>query len=1117
MEYDSFGRLIKGWLPKNEKRNSYTTADVYLVYDAQGNCTYRSENEGVETDYVYTKAGLLKEQTTDNYRTSYEYNASGKVTKVINPDDTWTASAYDKAGHLLYESISGNTAAVQYSYDNNGNVKTVTDRNGNVTEYEYDVMNRVTNEKLAGLSEIAVSYDSLGRKHSETDGEKSSHTYEYDRLGRVVKETVNTKPQTVLYYEYDARGNVIKFTDAAGTVFKRTYTKTDLLSEEKVYAKENGNEVLKKTRTYSYDEGGALKSVSDGDNTVYYNGADSEYQPDAYGKTRKEKWSRTGFEMSYDYDSLNRLTSVTTPDNKTETYTYNKNSQVSAIDGLIKGTLSYNKSRIEAVSLNNGLKKTFSYNEAGLISEISYSSIENKSLKSGFEYLYDNNFNIKERKDKDTQNKDTFTYDGLNRLVTLSLKGKFSNDTYEQFNLVNMSEIDRDIDGMAVEQKGQFYQADKVTLDEKGKSFVYDFTEEKEIQKIELFKTNLERKSRIRERDLHIYTKQNEPDGWRELTPDNWNYVVDSKNQSIHFNLKTSLKTQFIKIRTIWDDRDLYNNNVSDYVTFSNESVQKMIRIWTLENKRNEVYSYDKNSNRLTLTENGKNRNYTYYKNSAEGNTACVMYDGKWWYTYDANGNRTARATNAVHNNNEVTLDKTGEYWEYTWDYHNRLIKVQQFNAPDNAQNVKVQYTYDVMNRRIERVSYTNETTVKTQYTYGRNGAMTYQKKTAGTSVTSRTFIYLNNQMVGFMDKTEDGIETIRNTVTDIQGSVIEVYDEDNNLLWKSNYTAFGIKAGETTKLLDFDGLYTGCDSDAETGLSYHLNRWRSEDGDSWLSEDPARDGMNWYGYCGQNPVNFYDKDGLSTTRDDFAYQQRMEAKDSESYQKTFEMERQAAIENQGISNTEYNRYYQDGTPKNPEYEDTQNKLNYLVHVFENEQNKIIDKPFKQKVIEKKYGYGNFLCLITSILNAYISDGVVTQRFMDREFAGIIRNNIINKTGHENFGALTNIPKFSQQIARALGLDGYYSFVKKVTFTNNKRITDRLTLNSVEDFYNSEYKYGLVNCLKPYHVAKSRTTSFDHYELIRNNPFYDIKNPGEGDGIGNYYIFNIAPLGYFEF
>ena len=428
-----------------------------------------------------------------------------------------------------------------------------------------------------------------------------------------------------------------------------------------------------------------------------------------------------------------------------------------------------------------------------------------------------------------------------------------------------MSEIDRDIDGMASDQRAslnrQFFPADKVTLDEKGKSFVYDFKEEKEIQKIDLFKTNLEKTSRICERDLHIYTKQNEADGWSELTPDNWNYVVDPENQSIHFNLKTSLKTRFIKIRTIWDDRDIDNNNVSDYVTFSNESVQKMIRIWTLDDKRNEAYGYDKNSNRTSLTENGKIRNYNYYKNAAEGNTARVMYDGKWWYTYDANGNRTARASNAVHNNNEVKLDKTCEYWEYTWDYHNRLIKVEQYNAPDNAQNVVVEYEYDALNRRIERTSRTKAEAEVTQYAYGRNGAITYWKKE--NSGSSRTFAYLNNQITAFLDKSDDGTEKLYYTVTDIQGSVTEVYDEEGFLVWKSGYTAFGIKAGETTNLIDFDGLYTGCDFDAETGLTYHWNRWRSEDGDSWLTQDPARDGLNWYGYAGQNPTNYFDQNGL--------------------------------------------------------------------------------------------------------------------------------------------------------------------------------------------------------------------------------------------------------------
>ena len=304
-----------------------------------------------------------------------------------------------------------------------------------------------------------------------------------------------------------------------------------------------------------------------------------------------------------------------------------------------------------------------------------------------------------------------------------------------------------------------------------------------------------------------------------------------------------------------------------------------MIRIWTIENSKDEFYKYDKNSNRITLETYTTKNDYAYYKNVDNGNTARVMYDGKWWYTYDANGNRTARARNAEHNGNVVNIDKSDEYWEYEWDYHNRLVKVKQYNAPDNSSNVCVEYTYDALNRRIERISRTKTEPEVTQYAYGRNGALTYQEKTAGSSVTTRSFVYLNNQITGFMD-TENGTESIRYAVTDIQGSVTEVYDENNRLLWKSGYTAFGIKAGETTNLIDFEGLYTGCDIDAETGLTYHWNRWRSEDGSTWLSQDPARDGLNWYGYAGQNPVNYIDVIGL------FYYNADGQYSSSENYEK---------------------------------------------------------------------------------------------------------------------------------------------------------------------------------------------------------------------------------------
>ncbi|SEQ92836.1 RHS repeat-associated core domain-containing protein, partial [Treponema bryantii] len=193
-----------------------------------------------------------------------------------------------------------------------------------------------------------------------------------------------------------------------------------------------------------------------------------------------------------------------------------------------------------------------------------------------------------------------------------------------------------------------------------------------------------------------------------------------------------------------------------------------------------------------------------------------------------------------------------------------------------------VEYTYDANNHRIERISKTNSVAETTQYAYGRNGALTYQKKIIGNKITSRTFSYLNNQIIGFTDLDSDGTEYVRYTVTDIQGSVTEVYDDNVSLLWKSGYTAFGIKAGENIKLLDFEGLYTGCDYDAETSLTYHWNRWRSEDGEFWLSEDPARDGINWYGYAGQNPISHSDINGLEDTLSAWQYQKDMQARAEE-------------------------------------------------------------------------------------------------------------------------------------------------------------------------------------------------------------------------------------------
>jgi RHS repeat-associated protein len=63
-----------------------------------------------------------------------------------------------------------------------------------------------------------------------------------------------------------------------------------------------------------------------------------------------------------------------------------------------------------------------------------------------------------------------------------------------------------------------------------------------------------------------------------------------------------------------------------------------------------------------------------------------------------------------------------------------------------------------------------------------------------------------------------------------------------------------------------------GHESDANTGLIYMRARYMDPVLGRFLSEDPGRDGANWFVYCGSNPINKVDTDGrTSCSMDDIS------------------------------------------------------------------------------------------------------------------------------------------------------------------------------------------------------------------------------------------------------
>ena len=91
------------------------------------------------------------------------------------------------------------------------------------------------------------------------------------------------------------------------------------------------------------------------------------------------------------------------------------------------------------------------------------------------------------------------------------------------------------------------------------------------------------------------------------------------------------------------------------------------------------------------------------------------------------------------------------------------------------------------------------------------------------------------------------------------RGDTIQMYNDttETNYL----YDAYGNQQTETTTDIN-PFRYCGEYYDAETGFIYLRARYYDPTIGRFISEDPIRDGLNWYAYANNNPVMFVDPSG---------------------------------------------------------------------------------------------------------------------------------------------------------------------------------------------------------------------------------------------------------------
>ena len=303
--------------------------------------------------------------------------------------------------------------------------------------------------------------------------------------------------------------------------------------------------------------------------------------------------------------------------------------------------------------------------------------------------------------------------------------------------------------------------------------------------------------------------------------------------------------------------------------------------------------SYNVDGNISSITETGKpSKTYTY---DNTGKLVSETSEGKYTadYTFDNRQNRITKAytdladggNNAVINytynlkNQLVSEQKTCgsklDITDYEYDFNGNLYTKTHREYDENP-NAEPQLEISQTPSGIERYTFNaldmpvsaNINGIETTYTYDGNNLRT--SKTSGGTTTE--FLYDGVNVIG--EKTNTDVKTyIRGKEIlldsdgifyhhDTHGSVSALVNAQNEVLAQNIYDAYG--AGNISHLSPFG--YCGEYFDSETGFVYLRNRYYDPNTGRFISQDPIKDGDNWYVYANNNPIMFFDPFGLAPT-----------------------------------------------------------------------------------------------------------------------------------------------------------------------------------------------------------------------------------------------------------
>ncbi|MBU7047927.1 MAG: RHS repeat-associated core domain-containing protein, partial [Theionarchaea archaeon] len=492
---------------------------------------------------------------------------------------------------------------------------------------------------------------------------------------------------------------------------------------------------------------------------------------------------------SYTYGSLFGLTRITYPDSEYEEYTYDTSGNVASYTDA-EG----NSTHLIYDALYRLTQIQYDQSVISFAYDLNSNRIrmdDNSPSEGDYcEYIYDewNRLATETRHISQTAYTITYQYDIASRLTTLTYPDNMQ-ILYSYDDLNRIAEIKRYTDGVT----------DEILLDNvqyNTESLLTQFDYGNDLRALFSYDS--------RDRISTIAVKN------QETSYLNLNYSYDS-NANI-----TEVINGWRDTSSDWHSQtELYSYDGLDRLVTATSAA------WS------HTYSYDKAGNRIAKDQITSTINAV--------NQVTDVSDGTT-FTYDRNGNRTGKT-----NNNDT--------WLYTYDYANRLTKVEKNSV------ILGEYIYDGDGKRIQTIEDSKSTT----YIYSGLNIL-YEENTTGTA------LYIYGPTGRLAKRT-----TINNESStfyyhaDHQGSTRLVTDESKFIVTDVTYEPFG----ESTITGEESFLYTGKEKDTIDLYYYGARYYDPETGrfitrDSLAGKKALPQSLNRYTYCLNNSIKYTDPAGLT-------------------------------------------------------------------------------------------------------------------------------------------------------------------------------------------------------------------------------------------------------------